>query len=63
MPFITQCSCGCSKFVIISEIVYEGEVDGDGTLACQPQSEYVTGIKCSECERAYRIEDFKDIQY
>ena len=63
MPFITQCTCGSGKFLVVAEKTYEAVVDGNGTLQCREESEYVKEIRCAKCERAYRLEDFKEIDY
>jgi hypothetical protein len=63
MPFITQCQCGSDRFLVVSEKSYDARVDGDGVLRCQEGSEYIKEIRCVQCERAYRLEDFKEIDY
>jgi hypothetical protein len=63
MPFITQCPCGSDTFVVISEKTYDARVDGDGVLRCQEGSEYIKEVRCTQCERAYGLEDFKEIDY
>jgi len=63
MPLITQCPCGSDRFLVVAEKTYDARVDGDGVLRCQEGSEYVKEIRCAACERAYRLEDFKEIDY
>ena len=63
MPFITQCPCGSGKFFVVSEKTYEAVVDGAGTLQCRESGEYIKEIRCANCDRAYKLEDFKEIDY
>jgi hypothetical protein len=63
MPFITQCPCGSDTFLVISEKAYEARVNGDGTLQADEDSEYIKEIRCSKCDRVFKLEDFKEIDY
>jgi hypothetical protein len=63
MPFITQCPCGSDKFFVVSEKTYDAVVSGDGVLRCEEASEYIKEIRCAKCERAFALEDFKEIDY
>jgi hypothetical protein len=58
-----MCKCGCDKFFLITEKLYEGCLNEKGTMECEPDSEYVTEIKCSGCGRHYQIKDFAQVDY
>lgn len=60
---IHKCSCGNERFFIHTEKLYEGCVDSDGILVCEPEEQHIVEIKCSVCGKVYEEKDFKDIDY
>lgn len=63
MEFKYKCTCGCQDFLVVSEKNYNARVDAEGTLVCLPQTEHILSIACSKCNKIYRQEDFKQIEY
>jgi len=60
--FVENCICGSNVFLIISEKVYEGEIE-DGILKCVPDNEVVIEVKCRKCQKEYKVESFEEISY
>ncbi len=63
MEFRYKCACGGTDFLVITEKDYNARVDAEGTLVCLPQTEHIISIACAQCNRVYRQEDFKQIEY
>lgn len=63
MEFRFKCTCGSQDFLVVTEKDYNARVDAEGTLACLPQTEHILTIACSRCNKGYRQEDFKQIEY
>ena len=59
---ISNCSCGGNDFVIISEKIYEGDIE-KGVLECVPECEEITEIRCKNCQIEYNIASFKEIKW
>lgn len=63
MEFKHKCDCGCQDFLVVSEKNYNARVDAEGSLVCLPQTEHILSITCMKCNKAYKQEDFKQIEY
>ncbi|HAD82206.1 MAG: hypothetical protein A2509_00640 [Candidatus Edwardsbacteria bacterium RIFOXYD12_FULL_50_11] len=63
MEFKYKCDCGGRDFLMVSEKSYNARVDAEGTLVCLPQTEHIVSITCTGCSKAYKQEDFKQIEY
>lgn len=59
---ISNCSCGSTDFLVITEKLYEGSVE-DGVLKCEPDSEGIMEIQCRQCQKQYDVSSFEDIDY
>ncbi len=57
-----NCSCGSTDFIIISEKIYEGEIE-NGILECVPDNEMIIEIKCKNCRKDYNIGTFQEISW
>ncbi len=51
------------KFIVYIEKVYEAEIDKEGRLICEPESEEIKEIRCLDNKKRYREKDFKEIQW
>ena len=60
--WINNCNCGSNEFLVISEKVYEGEME-DGILECVPDNEMIIEVKCRKCQKEYAVESFREISY
>ena len=60
--WISNCSCGNDEFLIISEKVYEGDIES-GVLKCVPDNEIIIEIKCKKCQKEYNVKSFREISY
>ena len=63
MQLEPKCKCGNNKFIVITEKMYEGCVNEQGILVCEPEEQHIDTIKCSMCNKDYMVKDFKDIDY
>ena len=57
------CKCKNNKFLIITEKMYEGYINEEGLLVCEPEEQHIEEIKCSDCSKKYHIDDFVGIEY
>jgi len=57
------CRCGNNKFFLITEKLYEGYLNKKAILVCEPDSQDVKEIKCTDCGRHYKMQDFEQIDY
>ncbi|MBS1513838.1 MAG: hypothetical protein JSS63_02325 [Bacteroidetes bacterium] len=51
------------KIIIYSEKVYEAEIQSDGSLICEPESEEIKKIVCLNNGLEYTEKDFKEIRW
>lgn len=51
------------KFLIYAEKVYEGELDENSNLICEPESEEIKEIVCLDDGKIYPESTFKKIQW
>jgi hypothetical protein len=63
LEFRFKCGCGCTDFLVITEKDYNARVDAEGTLVCLAQTEHILSIACTQCNKVYRQDDFKQIEY
>ena len=59
---LNDCNCGSTDFIIISEKIYEGEIE-NGILKCVPANEMIIEIKCRKCQKEYDDGSFREISY
>jgi len=60
--WINNCNCGSNEFIVISEKVYEGDIES-GVLECLPDNEAIIEIKCKKCQKEYNAKSFREIFY
>lgn len=63
MQIKLKCDCGNNKFLICTEKMYEGYINEDGILVCEPDEQHIEAIKCSMCSKDLMIKDFRGIEY
>ncbi len=51
------------KFLIYAEKVYEGAIDENGNLICEPESEEIKEILCLDDGKVYLESKFKKIRW
>jgi len=59
----SKCICGNNKFLLFTEKMYEGHINEDGILICEPDEQHIDTIKCSTCSKEYTAQDFREIDY
>jgi len=59
----SRCICGNNKFLVFSEKMYEGYINEQGILTCEPDEQHIEIIKCSACSKKYTVQDFRGIDY
>jgi len=62
-PSLKKCQSQSHKFLLFTEKMYEGGVDEKGILRCEPEADEIIEIKCFECGKFYKTENFSDIEY
>ena len=63
MQIKLKCDCGNNKFLMFTEKMYEGYINEDGILVCEPDEQHIEAIKCSMCSKDHMIKDFRCIDY
>lgn len=58
-----SCKCGNNKFMVITEKMYEGYINNEGVLLCEPEEQHIEEIKCSKCGQKYKVENFDEVDY
>jgi hypothetical protein len=58
----SNCSCGGTVFIIISEKIYEGDIE-NSILKCVPDCEEIIEIKCKKCQKEYDTTSFEEIDW
>jgi hypothetical protein len=43
--------------------MYEGYINENGILVCEPEEQHIESIKCSVCSKEFHFSDFKEIEY
>ena len=51
------------KYFVYTEKVYEAEIDKEGRLICNLESEEIKEIRCLDNNKNYREKDFKKIKW
>jgi|ETNmetMinimDraft_33_1059910.scaffolds.fasta_scaffold520544_1 hypothetical protein len=59
---LNGCSCGSTDFIIISEKIYEEEME-NGIPKCVPDNEMIIEVECKQCQKEYDVGSFREISY
>lgn len=63
MQIKLKCDCGNNKFLMFTDKMYEGYINENGILICEPEEQHIETIKCSICNKDHMVKDFRDIEY
>ena len=48
---------------MFTDKMYEGYINENGILICEPEEQHIETIKCSICNKDHMVKDFRDIEY